>query len=1025
MFSLPKFSIKRPVCIFICIASLIIFGTSSVFQMPMESTPEMEFPILMVMTSYYGASPEEIDESVTDKIESALSTVSEVETTMSVSMENVGMTMLEFSYDADMDKKYQDVTSALAMVSLPDGCSDPTVMEMNISNMANSSIMSLSIEASSGENLKAYVEDTIVPELERIEGVSDVSIFGGSRQYIQILLDENKMTQYHLTMSSVANAIASSEFEITMGSLDRGNVTVELTGSQEIDNYRTLEDVPITLVSGDVIHLSDVAQVNMADEEVTSYSRRDGKDTMSLSIMKDQSANTVSICNQVAQVVDQLNHSNLGLTMEITSNSGQDILDNLSQVALALVEGLAIAVVVLWLFLGEWRASLIIGLSMPFSVLATLILMSAFGMTINLISLGGLVIGIGMLVDNSIVVIDSCFKSGTMERSFEENIIKGAELVMGSITASTLTTVVVFLPIGLMDGLAGQLFHDICYTIVFSLTASLISAITLVPLLFVKLKPKEKTDFLGNRLVHRLEAWYGRIMAKLFDKRALVVITAVALMITAVGLFAMVPKELIPDMTSGQIRLSVETKNGLNLESTNEIMTQLEELVSQQPDVESYSMQVGDSSGLATLMGSGAGTITVTLREDASMTESEFVQTIRDLSKSVPNCNVDVSSVSMMSMLSGGTVELNLRGRNLNDLNEQAGIIRDRMAQMPEFDSVTTSLTDGAPRAKIQVDPILAASVNMTPASVLASVRSQLSGVEAITIQDGGTEYSVVVELPTDRFQDVSDLYGMMVDTPTGGKAALTDMAEIVYAEAPTSITREGGDYLVTVTGTPKVGLNIAQLSTEVMNDIAANVELPDGVEIDQGSMMEQMYEEFAAIGKALLIAVYLVFAVMAIQFESIRFSGVVMISVPFALVGSFLGLAITGSSVNMASLLGVVMLVGIVVNNAIVLIDYTNILRREYGFEIRQALRQAGISRLRPILMSTLTTIVGLLPMALGSGVEMMESMAVVVIGGLLMSTLLTLVLIPTFYLIFDPEDRRRRREQRKAAKEKAQAAQ
>ena len=1025
MFSLPKFSIKRPVCILICIASLIIFGTSSVFQMPMESTPEMEFPILMVMTSYYGASPEEIDESVTDKIESALSTVSEVETTMSVSMENVGMTMLEFSYDADMDKKYQDVTSALAMVNLPDGCSDPTVMEMNISNMANSSIMSLSIEANSGENLKAYVEDTIVPELERIEGVSDVSIFGGSRQYIQILLDENKMTQYHLNMSAVANAIASSEFEITMGSLDRGNVTVELTGSQKIENYRTLEDVPITLASGDVIRLSDVAQVNMADEEVTSYSRRDGKDTMTLSIMKDQSANTVSICNQVAQVVDQLNHSNLGLTMEITSNSGQDIMDNLSQVALALAEGLLIAVAVLWLFLGEWRASLIIGLSMPFSVLATLILMSAFGMTINLISLGGLVIGIGMLVDNSIVVIDSCFKSGTMERSFEDNIIKGAELVMGSITASTLTTVVVFLPIGLMDGLAGQLFHDICYTIVFSLTASLISAITLVPLLFVKLKPKEKTDFLGNRLVHRLEAWYGRIMAKLFDKRALVVITAVVLMITAVGLFAVVPKELIPDMTSGQIRLTVETKNGLNLESTNEIMEQLEELVSQQPDVESYSMQVGDSSGLATLMGSGAGTITVTLREDASMTESEFVQTIRDLSKNVPNCNVDVSSVSMMSMLSGGTVELNLRGRNLNDLNEQAVIIRDRMAQMPEFDSVTTSLTDGAPRAKIQVDPILAASVNMTPASVLASVRSQLSGVEAITIQDSGTEYSVVVELPTDRFQDVSDLYGMMVDTPTGGKAALTDMAEIVYAEAPTSITREGGDYLVTITGTPKVGLNIAQLSTQVMNDITANVEFPEGVEIDQGSMMEQMYEEFAAIGKALLIAVYLVFAVMAIQFESMRFSGVVMISVPFALVGSFLGLAITGSSVNMASLLGVVMLVGIVVNNAIVLIDYTNILRREYGIEIRQALRQAGISRLRPILMSTLTTIVGLLPMALGSGVEMMESMAVVVIGGLLMSTLLTLVLIPTFYLIFDPEDRRRRKEQRKAAKEKAQAAQ
>ena len=425
------------------------------------------------------------------------------------------------------------------------------------------------------------------------------------------------------------------------------------------------------------------------------------------------------------------------------------------------------------------------------------------------------------------------------------------------------------------------------------------------------------------------------------------------------------------------------------------------------------------------MMGGGTGSITVTLREDASMTDDEFVQTIRELSKSVPNCSVDVSTVSMMSMLSGGTVEVNLQGGNLSDLEEQAEVIRDRMAAMPEFDSVTTSLSDGAPRAEIVVDPVLAASVNMTPATVLSSVRSQLSGVEATTILDGGTEYSVMVELPTDRFQDVSDLYGMMVDTPTGGKAALTDMAEIVYAEAPTSITRQDGDYLVTVTGTPQVGLNTAELSARVMADVTQNVELPEGVEIAQGTSMDQMYEEFAAIGQALLVAIYLVFAVMAIQFESVRFSLVVMISVPFALVGSILGLSITGSSINMASLLGVVMLVGMVVNNAIVLIDYTNILRRDYNMEVRQALRQAGISRLRPILMSTLTTIVGLIPMAVGSDVEMMESMAVVVIGGLTMSTLLTLVLIPTFYLIFDPEDRRRRREERRAARETAKAGQ
>ncbi|MCI9509794.1 MAG: efflux RND transporter permease subunit [Angelakisella sp.] len=1024
MFSIPRFSIKRPVCVFICVLSLIVFGASSVFRMPLESTPEIQMPVLMIMTPYYGASPEEIDRSVTDRVETALATISEVDSTTSMSSENMGITVLQFYYGVDIDKKYQDVTSALAMIQLPDDAQDPTIIEMNMSAM-NSSIMSLSVEANAGDNLKNYVEDNIIPELERIEGVSDVSVFGGSRQYIQVLLDENKMTQYGLTMQSVSNAIATAEFELTMGSLDRGNITVDLTGSQKIQNYRTLESVPITLSSGDVIHVSDVAQVIMADEEETSYSRRNGMDAISLSVTKEQSGNTVGICQQIVKEVERLNNSGLGITLEVSYNSGEEIMENIKQVVLSLVEGLAIAVVVLWMFLGEWRASAIVAISMPLSVLTALILMSFLGMTINMMSLGGLVIGIGMLVDNSIVVIDSCFKStrdmgGT---SYREKVVKGAELVTSSVIASTLTTVVVFLPIAMIEGISGQLFHDVAYTIVFSLTASLVSAITLVPLLFVQLQPHERNDFIAYRLMGKVEERYGNLIAKLLHKRKLVVSTAVLLLVLAVVLFAIVPQELMPSMSSGNINLSVETKSGLNLESTNEIMAQLEEMVSQHPDVESYSMSVGSGG----MMGGSSASISVTLREDAALSDEEFVQEIRDQSKLVPNCVVEVSANDMMSMLASQNVDITLQGPDLTTLEETANELRDLIAAMPEFDSATTSLSNGAPRAEIVVDPILAASARMTPMAVLGSVRSQLTGIEAMTIQDGETEYSVKVELPKDRFVNVSDLYGMMIDTPTGGQAALTDMAEIVYTEAPTSITRQDGDYQVTVTGTPHLGSNVSQLTAKVLQAVGSQLELPAGVEVAQGNMMDMMYEEFAAIGNALLVALYLVFAVMAIQFESLRFPIVVIISIPFAMVGSFLGLAVTGSSVNMTSLLGLVMLEGIVVNNAIVLIDYVNILRREDGVEIHEALIRAGKMRLRPILMSSLTTIVGLVPMAVGSGVEMMESMAVVVIGGLIMSTLLTLILIPTFYLIFDKEDRKRRKEEkraRRAAKKEAKAA-
>ena len=592
------------------------------------------------------------------------------------------------------------------------------------------------------------------------------------------------------------------------------------------------------------------------------------------------------------------------------------------------------------------------------------------------------------------------------------------------VIASTLTTVVVFLPIAMIKGISGQMFHDVAYTIVFSLTASLISAVTLVPLLFVQLQPREKTEFIAYRVMGRVEEWYGAIITRLLHKRKLVVSSAVLLLVLAVVLFAMVPQELMPSMTSGNINLEVTTKSGLNLESTNEIMAQLEDLVKEHPDVENYSMSVGSGGGM---MGASAASISVELREDASLSDDEFVQEIRGKAKSIPNCSVEVSANDMMSMLSSQNVDITLQGPDLTVLEKTANQLRDLMAAMPEFDSATTSLANGAPRAEIVVDPILAASVRMTPITVLSSVRSQLTGIEAMTIQDGETEYSVKVELPKDRFVDISDLYGMMIDTPTGGQAALTDMAEIVYTEAPTSITRQDGDYQVTVTGTPLMGSNVSQLTAKVLQAVGSQVELPSGVEVAQGNMMDMMYEEFALIWNALLVALYLVFAVMAIQFESLRFPIVVLISIPFAMVGSFLGLAVTGSSVNMTSLLGLVMLEGIVVNNAIVLIDYVNILRRENGVEIHEALIRAGKMRLRPILMSSLTTIVGLLPMAIGSGVEMMESMAIVVIGGLIMSTLLTLILIPTFYLIFDKEDRRRRKEERRArrqARKEAKAA-
>ena len=978
MFSLPDFSVKRPVCVFICLVSLILFGVSSVFEMPLESTPEMNMPTMTIMTSYPDASPDEVDEMVTQKIESALSGITEVESMTSTSSEGSSMIMLEFGYDVDTDDKYQDITSALAMVQLPEDCSDPTVMQMDSSSM-NSSILNISISTTDADNAVAYVEDNIVPEIERIEGVADVEVSGGTRQYIRVLLDEDTMTQYGLSMQQIASAISSAEYETTLGELNRGSVSLTLIGSAEYDSWRDLEDIPISLPSGAVIYLSDVADVEMVEQERTSYSRQNGEENISISVAQD--GNTVSICNQIEELVNEFNaDSSLGLTLEIISNSGEDIYDNIMSVVTSLIEGLVIAALVLVFFFGEWKSSFI-------------------------------------------VVIDSCSKSTEDGLDYVDAVHVGANLVFSSIVASTATTVVVFLPIAMMDGMSGQLFRDVCYTIVFSLLASMLGALTLVPLLFVKMRPREKLTSRSHVMMHALEGKYEALLRRALRARKTVVASAIACLAIAGFLFTQIDMELMPAGSTNTISVSVETRSGLDLENTNAIMEEIESMISEDPDVESYSLSASGGGGGMGMMGSSsAGSVSITLKDDASVDTDTYVQNLREKTSGLKNCSVEVSKQESMSFGSSG-VELRLSGPDLGDLETASESIRERLPGMEEFDSVSTSLTDGSPRAKIEVDPVLSGAYGVTPSELLSQVSNKLSGMTVMEFTDSGTEYSVVVEYPSDRYSDISDLSGLMIDTGTGGQVALTDIAEVVYESSPTSISREDGDYVVTVSATPKSGANVRNMTQTAMAAVE-DIELPEGVTLGQGSSMDMMNSEFGSIGKALLIAVYLVFAVMAIQFESVIFSLVVLFSIPFSLTGAFLALYITGSSISMTSLIGLVMLAGIVVNNAIVLVDYAGTLRRE-GMEVHEALVTAGKRRLRPILMSSLTTIVGLIPMAAGFGgeVEMMQGMAVVVIGGLSLSTVLTLVLIPTFYLIFDREDRNNRRMQRKIAREVSSA--
>ena len=993
---------RRPVSVFIILLALIVFGIQAMLGAPLELIPEMEMPIMIVMSSYSGAGPEEVEEMVTSVLESAVSTLSGVETIQSVSQEGMAMLALQFSYGTDMDVAHMDLQKKLDMYSaaLPDNASDPTIIEMSMDAMAT---ITLSVKAAGNVDLLNYVEDNIVPEFEKISGVASVDVYGGQQDYISVCLREDQLDQYGLDMSQIVSAMSSADFSLPAGTADRGSAELTLRGGVTYDSVEGLRQMPISTSTGAVIHLSDVADIYQAKRPAESISRYNGEETVTLSITKRQSASTLDVSRGAISTMERLNQQGMGVELSVINDSSEQIVSAIQTVISTLILGIVLSMVVLFIFFGEWRASIIVGSSMPISVLTTIILMNAMGFSFNIISLGGLVIGVGMMVDNSIVVLESCFRHREQKMPFQEAALEGTRVVTSSIIASTITTIVVFLPISIMQGMTGQLFKQLGFTIIFSLVASLISALTLVPLLFCRVEPREKEDIWVTRALRRVGEAYGRFLKRLFPHKKLVVFIAVALLVISFVLLSFVPMELIPSIDQGTIDITVETRPGLKLENVDAIASSLEEMIQAHPDVDRYSVS-GSSGSLS---------ISVYLKGDRAMTTDQVVDQWRQETADTVDYTVSVSSYNMADAMSGGgSVQLYLESTDRDQLKEAAEQV---LAMMRESDSIikaSSDLTDGNPQAEIVVDPIKASAAGLSPYQVVSTVSNVMDGKNAMTISQDGNQYDVWVEYPEDQYETISDLSGLTILSATGKKVPLLDVAEITYSNAPQSITKIDNMYVVTITGQPTTAARLT--ATQEIYGKVAQMELPNGVQMRQGSTMEAMNEEFSAMGSAILSAVFLVFMVMAMQFESARFSLVVMLCIPFSLIGSFGALFLTGVTLSMPSLMGLLMLVGIVVNNGILFIDTTNQLRTSMDAET--ALIYAGKTRMRPILMTTLTTVLSMVPMALGigDGAEIMQGMAVIIIGGLCASTLLTLLLLPNFYLLMnkkDPRDKKKRR--------------
>ena len=1000
---LTKGVLKRPVTTVLVVLCLIVFGLSSVLSSTLELTPGMEMPMLVISAVYPGASPEDVEELVIQVIEDEVGTLNGVDSMTSLSSENFGIVLLQYDYGQDLDEAYDDLKKKIDSLSndLPDDVATPTIIEMDINDTA---AITLAINNDHADNLYNYVDNDIVPQLEKLTSVASVGISGGQEEYIKIELIPEKMSQYHLSMSSIAQMVGSADFAMPVGDTRVGNRKLSVSADVEFDTIELLKKIPITLGSGSIIYLEDVANVYSTLEEQSSIGRYNGRDTIALSIKKNSDASYTELTEDVTKVLDDLKAEDPNLEVVVVSDYSDSINSSLRSVFQTMIMAVIVSMVIILLFFGDLKASLIVGTSIPVSILAALILMKAMGFSLNVITLSSLVLGVGMMVDNSITVLESCFRSqkggGFVEA--RKAALEGTAVVLQSIIGGTATTCVVFIPLALLQGMSGQLFKPLGFTIIFCMVASLISAVTLVPLCYTYYRPKEKTNTPTSRLMRGLQDGYRSLMAKLLKRKALVVLTSIVLLVVAFMAAGQLGFELMVSGEANDISISVETQPGLTIEEVNKILVKVEDYITQDEDLDSYMLSYGDS-GLS-MSTSDAATITAYLKDDRTRSTDEILKEWKKELQGWPDCYItleaqgDMSS-SMMSS-SEDSAEFILVGTDYDEIKAVSDQIVEELQARPEITRVHSTLENSAPVVKISVDPVKAAAEGLTPVQVASQVYMMLSGTEATTINVDGSDISVNVEYADDEYESIDQLQAIVIPTASGN-VALRDIAEIGFKDSPQSIIKSDKQYQVTIDGT-LTDLATSATEDQLFDEVVSKY-LSATVSRQASALDESMNEEFSALGTAIATAVFLVFVVMAAQFESPKFSIMVMTTIPFALIGSFGLLWLFDSPISMVSLLGFLILVGTVVNNGILYVDTVNQYRQE--MDVDTALIEAGATRMRPIFMTTLTTIVAMIPMAAayGDNGEMMQGLALVDVGGLVASTALCLLMLPIYYKLLN----------------------
>ena len=1027
--NIARFSVHRPVFTTMVVLIVIILGGISLSHLPVDLMPDISYPTLSISTSYESASPEEIEELVTLPVEQAMAAVPGVEEVSSVSTEGNSNVRVSFTWGTDLDAAANDIRDRLDRVipRLPEDADRPSLRKFD-----PASFPILILGASSKLDpiqTRRILEDDIKYRIERVPGVAALDIWGGLEREIHVDINPEKIKALEISLNQVINRIRTANITLPAGTIETGNFEVALRTPGEYKSLEQLRNTTVAVYEGSPVRLWEVADVTDAWARIRRIVRVNGETGIRLSISKQSGTNTVEVARRVLGELENIDRDIPQIKIIPIIDTSEYIQRSISNVGSAAMFGGLFAVFVLLLFLRNIRSTLIIAAAIPISIIATFMMVYFGGFTLNIMTLGGLALGVGMLVDNAIVVLENIYRMRENKIAPDVAAIRGTEEVTGAIIASTLTTLAIFLPLVFIRGMAGVMFTQLAFVVSFALFCSLGVALTLIPMLtsrFMRPSNMVVTDreSLGHKLFRitgdafrRLELGYKRLLSVALEHRFIVLAVAFLMLVGSLALVPLIGIELMPQSDEGEVRVSAEMEVGTRLAVVDKTMRMIEDVVSREvPEIESVVTSMGGSGWRGG--GGHTGNLRISLKPQAERSRSseEIAADLRNKLSAVPGAVIRTRAgqgLFMLRRMGGGgeRVEVEIRGYDLDAADAIALRVKDIIEEVPGVTDAQISRDIGAPERVITVDRVKAEAMKIAVQDIAETLQTVISGRNSGYYREAGDEFTIRVKLKEAEQRSLREILELTISNQDGQPVVLRNIVSFDPRTGPVQIERKDQERLVTVRANT-TGRDMGSILDDIRHELQ-RVPVPRGMSINFGGDYEEQQEAFFELAIGLFLALVLVYMVMACLYESLRDPFVVMFSVPLAIIGVMLMLFLTNTTFNMQSFIGCIMLAGIVVNNAILLVDYTNLLRREEKMELREAIMEAGRRRLRPILMTALTTIIGLMPLALGlgEGGEAQAPMARTVIGGLLSSTLITLVVVPVVYSIFEHGFRRKRK--------------